>query len=99
MNEVIANRRTCYGDSEAPGDFYWIPAEDPSRMSFICPCGCGDLCGVNVKPIEQLGHVIPPWQWNGDMDKPTLTPSIRIGGNNGTEHWHGYLTNGVFKSC
>jgi len=35
------------------------------------------------------------WQWDGNEDNPTVTPSINI--NNG--HWHGYLTGGVFRSC
>lgn len=44
------------------------------------------------------------WEWDGNREAPTLTPSIlkwqldkhgkRVG-----EHWHGYLTAGVFKLC
>lgn len=35
----------------------------------------------------------PSWKWNGDIDRPTLLPSIHA-----TGHWHGYLTDGYFKS-
>lgn len=80
-----------------PGEFVWRPTnEDPSRITFACPCGCGAIAGANVKAEVQLGVVKQPWGWNGDCEKPTLTPSIRIiGGCN----WHGHLIDGVFQSC
>lgn len=59
-------------------------------MTFVCPCGCGDICAISIKPVVETG-----WDWNGDLEKPTVTPSIKI--NSG--HWHGYLTAGVFKVC
>ncbi len=92
MSEVAARRVESVGDLEKPGDFYWTGMSDGKigRMMFTCPCGCGDICGVTLKPAVEAG-----WEWNGDLDKPTLTPSIAI--NRG--HWHGYLTAGVFKSC
>jgi hypothetical protein len=48
------------------------------------------------------GH--PTWSWNGNRVKPTLTPSIRICDRwykdpKAIEIWHGYLTDGVFRSC
>lgn len=42
-------------------------------------------------------HVnLPPtvWQWDGNVEKPTLSPSIDVHG-----HWHGYLRDGVLQSC
>jgi hypothetical protein len=34
------------------------------------------------------------WVWDGNVEKPTLSPSIhRVG------HWHGHLKKGYFKSC
>lgn len=92
--EVTANRAEA--DSidglKKPGDFYWTGMSDGKigRMMFVCPCGCGDICGIVLKPVAPTG-----WEWNGDLDKPTVTPSILI--NRG--HWHGYLTDGVFRSC
>lgn len=67
-----------------PGDFYW-PREGSLR--FKCPCGCGIIAGVDVKPIFPHG-----WDWDGNVESPTVKPSILI--NQG--HWHGFLTNGVF---
>jgi len=34
------------------------------------------------------------WHWDGNETAPTLQPSIDWRG-----HWHGFLTNGVLKSC
>lgn len=40
------------------------------------------------------------WWWNGDLDKPTLKPSIGIYAHDGKRYsWHGFLTDGVFAAC
>lgn len=60
---------------------------------YCCPCGCGALgpltVGKGFKPSST-----PSWNWNGSLEKPTLTPSVHHVG-----HWHGWLTNGVWTSC
>ena len=41
------------------------------------------------------------WNWDGDEDLPTLTPSIgaaSYGSNPEPTKWHGYLTAGEFKA-
>lgn len=43
-------------------------------MMFDCP-GCGFLHQVNV-----AGSGVPVWGWNGDMEQPTLTPSVLVTG-------------------
>lgn len=91
----------CVADFDAciqPGDFFITPPnpheEGMRRISFLCPCGCGSFAGVRVRDDgvnDGKAH-----GWNRSEDKPTTTPSILlIGGCN----WHGYLTDGVFKSC
>ncbi len=97
MNNVYAHRVADYSSCKNPGDFF-ICDPDPNegmtrRLSFLCPCGCGDLCGIKVRNDGK--NVDGAWGWNGNEDKPTTTPSIAINGN----HWHGYLTDGVFRSC
>lgn len=99
MNKSVADVPAKLVDDfpRLPGDFVWRPTrEEPSRILFCCPCGCESIIGVNVKPEEQLGVVKHPWQWNGNRERPTLTPSIRVVG---CCEWHGYLTDGVFKTC
>lgn len=86
--QVFANRVESFDTALQPGDFFW--AERDARMHFRCPCGCGTLAGVVLQPKYSEG-----WTWNGNEDQPTVRPSIDI--NRG--HWHGYLTDGVFKSC
>jgi hypothetical protein len=85
--DVVATRVADFASAKQAGDFFW--ATD-ARLHFKCPCGCGALAGVDVKP-----HAPSGWEWNGDRDKPTVQPSISIDRG----HWHGYLTNGVFRSC
>lgn len=48
-------------------------------IAFRCP-GCGDT------------HAIPTtgpaaWNWNGDLDLPTITPSIAIRSGHYASHW------------
>lgn len=45
---------------------------DDGKLSFDCP-GCGMMHAVNVDAPKQ-----PRWGWNGDMVRPTFTPSIRV---------------------
>jgi hypothetical protein len=100
---------------KAPGEFHFAtmgydkchPADIPpgvqGRFSFGCPRGtgrCGDIIiGNGFKP----GAGAPTWNWDGNPDAPTLTPSIncRTHTDSGEEAagcgWHGHLTGGVFK--
>ena len=40
------------------------------------------------------------WEWNGNREKPTLSPSIELMGRNPLETlWHGYLKDGIFEAC
>lgn len=73
--------------------FFSMETEGVRRLSFLCPCGCGSLAGVRVRSDGQLAN--GAWAYNQNDDAPTCTPSINI--DNG--HWHGYLTDGIFKSC
>ena len=99
----VANFDEC----KNAGDFYFSdecaatadilkPASPYRRLAFLCPCGCGALAGVRVRPDGvNDGHA---WGWNLSEEKPTTTPSINIMCGEGS-HWHGYLTDGVFKPC
>ena len=44
---------------------------------------------------------VPPepwWEWDGDEDRPTLTPSIGCGPSEERD-WHGYMTRGRLEAC
>lgn len=70
-------------------------------IKFTCPCGCGALhrlpIGLKNKPPRGIdaGGVQATWMWDGDRDRPTITPSInhQVGKRS---HWHGFLTRGWF---
>ena len=82
-------------DPMPAGGFRVSPADDDGEQGFwySCPCGCGRkgllTVGKGFKPEDG-----PSWNWNGSLDKPTLTPSVHHVG-----HWHGWLTDGVWRSC
>lgn len=94
---VKATHVPDFDHANDPGDYFITPPNEHEdgmrRLSFKCPCGCGMLAGIRVRNDGQ--HTAKGWEWNGDEDKPTVKPSIKI--NNG--HWHGYLTDGKFVSC
>lgn len=73
-----------------PGDFtfYWEEGK-PKEIIFKNPACRMDKCHIRIRngPPE-APHT---WGWDGNMDKPTITPSIgcdRICG------WHGHIING-----
>jgi hypothetical protein len=72
------------------GTAQWT-SEEPAAMSliFICPCGCKAIRSVPVKGPQK-------WNWDGNRELPTLTPSILIVGECG---WHGFLTGGEWRTC
>ncbi|MFY0638720.1 DUF6527 family protein [Maricaulis maris] len=45
----------------------------------------------------------PSWFFNGDLERPTLRPSVRQLGTTGQgktfERWHGWLKDGEWVSC
>jgi len=54
--------------------------------------------GYRTLPVREGDTADNLWGWDGDKEKPTLTPSIQTmsGGNWNKELWHGYLREGVF---
>jgi hypothetical protein len=66
-----------------------------ARLAYNCPRTgkpCGEIAiGHPDKPART-----PSWRFDGNVEAPTLTPSINCTGGCG---WHGFLTAGVFKGC
>lgn len=81
-------------EERRPGDAKWAVTEDGrvASLLFCCPCGCGDVSAVDVTPIAGR----PCWSWNGDRERPTLSPSLLRTGGCG---WHGWLDDGTFRSA
>lgn len=90
----FASKREFYAEN-VPGSFHVERHEDETNKAnfyYRCPCGCGASAplyvGENFKPADYG----PSWSWNGDFDKPTLSPSI-----NHVNHWHGWLRDGIWS--
>lgn len=95
-SEVKATEVQSWDDMKNPGDFIFTHNQEGEIIGMIemCPCGCGECGWINFDvPNRRPG---PAWTWNGSRDKPTLTPSIQ---RTIACRWHGYLTDGVFRSC
>lgn len=106
MADLQARMVAGYDALEQPGDYCFAGRDflndhaqhDPSEYSallFNCPA-CGAYHGLPIKPAGRRG-----WDWNGSVDKPTLSPSVLISGGHGkpgTENcrWHGHLRDGVW---
>ena len=97
---MLEGRRVQNMDAhEKPGDFSWPHGDETIILS--CPA-CGMMHAIGVKTPRNPNH---GWDWNGDKDKPTLSPSIwfsaghaQHGKDNGCR-WHGFLRDGVFHDA
>lgn len=72
------------------GSFHIAERRDGSvgGFQFICPCGCGNESWLPVDREIGMGG----WRWDGNREKPTLTPSVF---NTGMPcKWHGWLRAG-----
>lgn len=70
-----------------------VEGEESVGFAFRCPCGCGCEGYLPIRPANRL---TPSWEWDGNREAPTLTPSVLFRG--GCE-WHGWLRNGIWESC
>lgn len=98
---AIYSHHVGHDDPELPGDFLYYISDVSERddaiggMIFKCPCGCNhDSLICFVKDPRRPKD--PFWTWNGNIDRPTVRPSIKRA--NGCE-WHGFLTNGIFQEA
>jgi len=61
----------------------------------------GEDAFTNTCILPVAGNLVgskPHWSWNGDREKPTLTPSILVYKHEGFDDgWHGFLTDGELK--
>ena len=87
--ESINTRAVVSGGMEQPGDFAF--ADDFSTLYIWLP-GVSGPDAVAVQKGDPGGPRV--WGWDGDVDRPTLQPSIHMPGA-----WHGYLRAGRLESC
>lgn len=95
---IVARRVTEFDDLQKPGQFMFTGRQDwagHGGMIFVCPCGCGSPRCITFRGTPNPDNH-PTWEWDGNEDKPTLTPSLLS--TTGCK-WHGFLTEGEFHSC
>lgn len=108
MREIACNRRESAADCEEPGDFAWRvcserdtdgdacgwrnpkEGERPTHLYLVNPEGARAF--LAIRPEKQANGA--SWEWNGDLDRPSLKPSINDPGG-----WHGWLGNGVLTDA
>jgi len=74
-----------------------------AHIIFVCPNG--KRCTVLLGPTfvdRSAPDRLCVWQWDGNMERPTITPSINCiaekdGKPTGGCGWHGFITNGVMR--
>lgn len=101
---MIARRVNTVDELEQPGDIcFWRVSDDGQSafMAFKCPCGQDvharghDSIAVR-KGAAASDNGTRAWHWDGNMDAPTLSPSIqRTSGC----MWHGYLAGWFVEIC
>ncbi len=75
-----------------PGDFSWGPEEeDGVRYLYVCLPGDTHLGAIRCHRAER--GIDREWKWDGNEDRPTLSPSIHW-----IDRWHGYLRAGRLES-
>jgi hypothetical protein len=88
------------GATLGPGEYIFFVRDNGVKagINFGCPCGCGQVGGIDFKEANQGQG----WEVTGEWPNTSATPSIGFYGSNKREqgfHWHGYLRNGVFEEC
>lgn len=99
-----AFKATRFGANPMPGAYSFEEATEGRGfwgwIKFSCPCGCGAPSrlpiGLKTKPRRGIdaGGIQATWEWDGNREAPTLTPSIHH-----IDHWHGFLTKGFFTQA
>jgi Family of unknown function (DUF6527) len=90
--KIVESEKWFEGErfKNVPGTISFI-GEKPSGLGINCP-GCG---AESFLQFFDNGPG-PCWSFDGNKEKPTLTPSVHSVGCCG---WHGYLQNGIWVSC
>lgn len=77
--------------STVPGAFWFN--EHGSILTYVCPCGCNEQGRLPLYPLGTEKPAATAWSWDGDREKPTLSPSIR---RLDRCQYHGHLEEGVW---
>ena len=104
MNRISPDL-TAITDKRPPlkqrGDFYWDIRGGKRVLVLAMPCHIETTDGSHVYEWEMSRWSIDhpnaddaSWSWDGNEDKPTLSPSLHAVGI-----WHGYVRNGMVEEA
>lgn len=72
-----------------------------SALMFVCPgCAAGGpegYAGLHMLPVNSPDIGKPSWDFDGNLDAPTLSPSILTHGSETIPTCHSFLVAGVFQ--
>lgn len=88
VTATLVTEETIY-DCAIDGAFVF----DGDFVHYVCPCGCKELMALPVKVGPKQDGA---WEWDGNSDVPTLSPSIK---RLDKCRFHGYLTKGIWTFC
>jgi len=83
---IPMRRRIRWADIERPGDYCFSYADDKIVAIWLA-VPTGRRMKYEFSRIPITGD--EAWQWDGNKDSPTLTPSVHAVG-----HWHGWVRAG-----
>lgn len=70
-----------------------LSLENGKYQTIHCPgCGYSHTLRVRAKTDE-----VPSWEFNGDVDKPTFTPSLLVWASRPEARCHSFITNGQIQ--
>lgn len=89
-NPVAVLRTLTYEDS-------WVYR----TVWLYCPA-CVDLHPIRVEVNEQAPTYaqhkrVPVWDWNGDLEKPTFDPSLKVVRGKYTKQCHSFIRDGFWE--
>lgn len=109
MISMIRDEKDIWEDTVPIGTFDILLSEGGiggypwanGHIIFVCPNGrrCGGLIGKEQHAKDE-DHQCYTWAFNGNLDKPTLTPSfncIKKEDGSGGCGWHGFIQDGIMK--
>lgn len=77
------------------GDFYWDTRGGKRTLVLALPCKNKyrvDTWLYSRWTIDHKNHCDAQWSWDGDEEKPTLSPSLHAVGI-----WHGWVQQGILR--
>jgi hypothetical protein len=90
-------------DSYPVGHFYWQVSDDLTEIHLWMklPRQDNDEGSACIIPIRPAPEDMPSWGWDGNIERPTLTPSVFQDPRNpqSPHHWHGWIRAGQMVGC